>query len=159
MDPTGNLTATASGDYPCRLWDAVTGTCLLDLPHNRVMKTVAFAPSSTKLATGGIGKAPSIRIYDLEQLLLQPKNGNKTPLVEIPQAAPISKVLWLDETSVVCGCYNGQMYVWNTVTQTLMQTFETKGADEIRDMELTHLTLTGKAILSVAAGQIRLDWI
>ena len=134
MDPTGNLTATASGDYSCRLWDAVTGTCLLDLPHN---------------ATGGIGKAPSIRIYDLEQLLLQPKNGNKTPLVEIPQAAPISKVLWLDETSVVCGCYNGQMYVWNTVTQTLMQTFETKGADEIRNMELTHLTLTGKAILSI----------
>ena len=153
MDPTGNLTATASGDYSCRLWDAVTGTCLLDLPHKGVMKTVAFAPSSTKLATGGIGKAPSIRIYDLEQLLLEPKNGNKTPIVEIPQVAPISKVVWLDETSVVCGCYNGKIYIWNTDTSTLMQTFATTGADEIRDMELTRLTLTGKIILSVAAGQ------
>ena len=157
MDPTGNLTATASGDYSCRLWDAVTGTCLLDLPHKGVMKTVAFAPSSTKLATGGIGKAPSIRIYDLEQLLLEPKNGTKAPFVEIPQTAPISKVVWLDETIVVCGCYNGKVYVWNTVTSTLVQTFATQEGAEIRDMELTRIvgggSQAGTTILSVAAGQ------
>jgi len=156
MDLTGNLTATASGDYSCRLWDAITGTCLLDLPHTGVMKTVAFAPSSTKLATGGIGKAPSIRIYDLEALLVTPKNGNKTPLVEIPQAAPISKVVWLDETSVVCGCYNGKVYIWNTVTSTLVHTFATQEGAEVRDMELTKIvdgSQAGTTILSVAAGQ------
>jgi serine-threonine kinase receptor-associated protein len=46
MDSTGNLAATASGDYSARVWDAITGQSLMELPHQHIVKTCVFSPNS-----------------------------------------------------------------------------------------------------------------
>jgi serine-threonine kinase receptor-associated protein len=46
MDDSGNLAATASGDYSARVWDAITGHSLLELPHKHIVKTCVFSPDS-----------------------------------------------------------------------------------------------------------------
>ena len=46
MDKSGNLAATASGDYSARVWDAITGQSLVELPHKHIVKTCVFSPDS-----------------------------------------------------------------------------------------------------------------
>mmetsp|Transcript_645 Transcript_645/g.1551 ORF Transcript_645/g.1551 Transcript_645/m.1551 type:complete len:349 (+) Transcript_645:158-1204(+) len=166
MDPTGNLAATASGDYSARVWDAITGQSLIELPHNHIVKTCVFSPNSRRLATGG--KEASLRIYELPELLKQNKspkkssppdnNNNKAPSVppsvEIPQESPITKLAWMDDELLLCACMNGKIYVWNTTDKTLLRTLDTREGAEIRDMEVRVTTTSSseRTILSVAAG-------
>lgn len=158
MDPTGNLAATASGDYSARVWDAITGQSLIELPHKHIVKTCVFSPNSQRLATGG--KEASLRIFDLSQILVKQNNKKSdttaaaaaTPSVEIPQASPITKLAWVSDDLLLCSCVNGKIYLWNTVDQTLVRNFDTKEGAEIRDIEVCSITGSQKLILSVAAG-------
>jgi serine-threonine kinase receptor-associated protein len=169
MDGTGNLAATASGDYSARVWDAVTGQCLVELPHGHIVKTCTFSPDSTKLVTGG--KEAILRVYDLPPLLFSSsssssKKGNSTtappppaggqhgptivttspppPILQIPQEAAITKCVWLSNTLLLCACMNGKIYLWDTTTATGPQqqpihTFDTKTNAECRDVEVRTL--------------------
>lgn len=166
MDPTGSLAATASGDFSARLWDAVTGNSLLELPHSHIVKTCAFSANSEKLATGG--KEALLRVYDLPTLLLSKKKGGKdnsgnnkqkvTASIEIKQDAPITKVAWLTDRLLVSACSNGKMYLWDVSSASgkssasPLNVFDTKSAAEIRDMEIRTI-MSGQTILTAAAGQ------
>lgn len=154
MDPTGNLAATASGDYSARVWDAITGQILIELPHKHIVKTCVFSPNSQQLATGG--KEASLRIYELPQILVKPNTTKKAdaaiPSLEIPQESPITKLAWVTDDLLLCSCMNGKIYLWNTANQSLVHTFDTKEGAEIRDIEVCSITGTQKLILSVAAG-------
>lgn len=156
MDPTGNLAATASGDYSARVWDAITGQSLVELPHKHIVKTCVFSPNSQRLATGG--KEPSLRIYDLPQILVKPNHGKKSssaaakPALEIPQESPITKLAWVSDELLLCSCMNGKIYLWNTIDQSLVRTFDTNEKAEIRDIEVRSIAGSNKTILSVAAG-------
>ena len=158
MDPTGNLAATASGDYSARVWDAITGQSLIELPHKHIVKTCVFSPNSQRLATGG--KEASLRIYELPQLLKQNSNNKKsdapttaTPALEITQESPITKLTWMTDELLLCSCMNGKIYLWNTTNKTLVHTFDTKEGAEIRDMEVRAITGSqDQVILTVAAG-------
>ena len=151
MDPTGSLAATASGDFSARLWDAITGQSLLELPHSHIVKTCVFSPNSKRLATGG--KEALLRVYDLTQTLLQSKGDVKaTPAVEIKQESPITKLVWLSDTLLLSACMNGKIYLWNTEEPAApVHTFDTQDTAEIRDMEV-RTTTSGASILTVAAG-------
>lgn len=154
MDPTGNLAATASGDYSARVWDAITGQSLIELPHKHIVKTCGFSPNSQRLATGG--KEASLRIYELTQLLKQNKKTDTTianPSIEIPQESPITKLIWMTDELLLCSCMNGKIYLWNTNNETLVRTLDTKEGAEIRDMEVCSIAGSQKTILSVAAGK------
>ncbi len=151
MDPTGNLAATASGDYSARVWDAITGQSLVELPHNHIVKTCVFSPNSQLLATGG--KEATLRIYNLQKLLGGKKaSTDVTPSLELKQESPITKLSWMTDDLLLCACANGKIYLWKTSTKELVKTLEasSEGA-EIRDMEVRAIT-GGKLILSVAAG-------
>eukprot|EP00536_Pseudo-nitzschia_multiseries_P001823 jgi/Psemu1/251040/estExt_Genewise1Plus.C_230165 len=158
MDPTGNLAATASGDYSARVWDAITGQSLVELPHKHIVKTCVFSPNSQRLATGG--KEASLRIYELPQILVKKKKSDAAvsagPSLELPQESPITKLAWVTDELLLCSCMNGKIYLWNTSNQTLVRTFNTKEGAEIRDMEVRSLEDEGsqKVILSVAAGSM-----
>ena len=171
MDDSGSLAATASGDFSCKIWDAITGQSLLDLPHKHIVKTCVFSPNSTRLATGG--KEAVLRIFNLKDTLLS-SNGKSSmkgapPAMEIKQASPITKLLWMSDTVVFCACADGNIYVWDipepipsedgsgTTTNPApptqpTHTLSTKDGDEIRDMELCSITGSSKQILTVAAG-------
>eukprot|EP00537_Pseudo-nitzschia_pungens_P011357 CAMPEP_0172386542 /NCGR_PEP_ID=MMETSP1061-20121228/4048_1 /TAXON_ID=37318 /ORGANISM="Pseudo-nitzschia pungens, Strain cf. pungens" /LENGTH=353 /DNA_ID=CAMNT_0013115931 /DNA_START=162 /DNA_END=1223 /DNA_ORIENTATION=+ len=156
MDPTGNLAATASGDYSARVWDAITGQSLIELPHKHIVKTCVFSPNSQRLATGG--KEASLRIYELPQILVKKKKSDPaasaSPSLELPQESPITKLAWVTDDLLLCSCMNGKIYLWNTTKQTLVTTFNTKEGAEIRDMEVRSLSGSQKLILSVAAGSM-----
>jgi serine-threonine kinase receptor-associated protein len=151
MDPTGSLAATASGDFSARLWDAVTGSSLLELPHSHIVKTCVFSPNSKRLATGG--KESVLRVYDLPKILITNKgNGRAIASLEIKQESPITKLVWLSDTVLLSACQNGKIYSWDTEsTSSPVHTFDTKEGAEIRDMEVRR-TDGGKQILTVAAG-------
>jgi len=151
MDPTGNLAATASGDYSARVWDAITGQSLIELPHKHIVKTCVFSPNSQRLATGG--KEASLRIYELPQLLKQNnKKADAKPSLEIQQESPITKLSWMTNELLLCSCMNGKIYLWDTTSNTLVRTLDTKEGAEIRDMEVRAIAGSQKMILSVAAG-------
>lgn len=149
MDPTGNLAATASGDYSARVWDAITGQSLCELPHKHIVKTCVFSPNSEQLATGG--KEASLRIYDLSKLLLK-KDAPKDPSFELKQESPITKLAWMTNELLLCACMNGKIYLWNTTSKTIVKTLETSEGAEIRDMEVQTLNTSQKKVLSVASG-------
>jgi len=149
LDPSGNLAATASGDFSVQVWDAITGQALWQFPHNHIVKTCHFSPDSKRLATGG--HEGVLRVFDLT---LSPKtNVGK----EIPQSTTdkivISKCLWWTDGIVLTGSSDGKVRFWQVsgddVPPEPMHTLETEGA-EVRDMELTHLP--SGDILTVAAG-------
>jgi serine-threonine kinase receptor-associated protein len=153
MDPSGNLAATASGDYSARVWDAVTGQSLMELPHQHIVKTVVFSPNSKLLATGG--KEAVLRIFQLVESLRDKKT---TASIQVPQEAAITKAVWTSDTTILCACANGKIYLWDVSTDTanLMHTFDTKQSDEIRDLEVITTTATananGQRIMTAAAG-------
>jgi serine-threonine kinase receptor-associated protein len=158
MDPTGSLAATASGDFSARIWDAVTGSSLLELPHSHIVKTCTFSPNSKRLATGG--KEALLRVYDLPKILIHNSNNNNkeavgraVPSLEMKQESPITKLVWLSDTLLVCACMNGKIYLWDTEDSSKpVHTFDTNETAEIRDMEVRVTTPSNQQILTVAAG-------
>lgn len=65
LDSTACLAATASGDFSCKVWDAITGAALFNFPHKHIVKSVDFSHDSRYLATGG--HEGILRIFDLEK--------------------------------------------------------------------------------------------
>mmetsp|Transcript_2148 Transcript_2148/g.4508 ORF Transcript_2148/g.4508 Transcript_2148/m.4508 type:complete len:281 (-) Transcript_2148:104-946(-) len=158
MDPTGNLAATASGDFSVQVWDAITGKSWRSFPHKHICKTVDFSPNSQYLVTGG--HEGLVRVYDLTtdvskqdpmlEFPCQGENGNDKKVI-------ITKANWLSDSILLVGGYDGKVRCFdisqgeNNVGQPLY-VFETEEA-EVRDMEIRQVTSSGATILTVAAGE------
>lgn len=173
LDPTGNLAATASGDFSVSVWDAITGQALFTnnnaksksskgsvFQHDHIVKTCDFSPDSQLLATGG--HEGILRIYDLT------KAPNIKAPIKIPQPTTdtdskkkvyINKCCWVSNTTILTGCTDGKIRIWEIqrsssgpqVPSAPSHTLETDGA-EIRDLEVKRID-SGAIILTVAAGQ------
>ena len=76
LNSNATLAATASADFTAKVWDAITGACLHTLEHGHIVKTLAFSPDDTRLATGCNDKL--LRVYtltDMENPLVIPHDG------------------------------------------------------------------------------------
>lgn len=151
LDPSGNLAATASGDFSVHVWDAVTGKNLYQFPHKHIVKSCDFTPNSKWLASGG--HEGIIRVYDL----LQHKKAPLEIVQDSSQKIGITKCSWLSNHLLLAGCTDGSIRFWQidslTVPGKLIHTLDTEKGVEIRDMEITTTTASPKRqILSVAAG-------
>ena len=150
LDPTGCLAATASGDFSAKVWDAITGKPLWDLPHKHIVKCCSFSPNSLELATGG--HEGKLRIYTIptETTLAM------TPRLEIdlPQKAVITKCIWLeDNKTVLAASSDGAIRCYDTSASGSAALKEQLKVDaQVRDMEMTALP-DGRTILTVAAGK------
>jgi len=153
LDPSGCLAATASGDFSCQVWDAITGQSLYQLPHKHIVKTCDFSPDSKVLATGG--HEGVLRLYDLtapkkdptEIRVVDEKEGKKIV---------ICKICWRSDSMVLTGCQDGVIRCWDVNASNAAPTkpshvLKTDDGAEIRDMEIKR-TDDGKEILTVAAG-------
>ena len=146
LDQTGCLCATASGDFSVRIWDGITGKSIWEFPHQHIVKSCDFSDNSKYLATGG--HEGKLRIFDLERV---ESGGSKEPTATIPMTNDpkppvITKICWFNNTTVICGCSDGDIRIIDTETSKLIHTIDT-GKDEIRDLELC------QTILTVAAGK------
>lgn len=157
MDPSGNLAATASGDFSAQVWDAITGQSLVEMPHQHIVKSCVFSPDSKRLATGG--KEGLLRVFDLTKLLLEKSTSEaKSSSVQLTQEAPITKVVWMGLTQILVACANGKIYLWDITSSggSLAHTFDTKQTSEIRDLDVT--SVAGQLVVTVAAGNKVYFW-
>lgn len=141
LDPTGNLCATASGDFSVKVWDGVNGQCIWTFPHKHIVKTVDFSPDSKFLATGG--HEGIVRVYDLTQPDQEPTKIDNSKVT-------ITKLNWLDNGTIVGGCADGMLRVWSIKDGAVLKTLQVEA--EVRDMQVSSLK-SGQRILTVAAGE------
>uniref|UniRef100_A0A7S3LCH1 Serine-threonine kinase receptor-associated protein n=1 Tax=Amphora coffeiformis TaxID=265554 RepID=A0A7S3LCH1_9STRA len=171
VDPTGNLAATAGGDFSVKLWDAITGATLRTWQHAHIVKAVAFPPAARWLATGG--HEGLVRLYDLTAMGADGTSiGGDEPVCQIPQlpqqedegsnskspSVVITKLIWHSDSRLWVGCSDGTLRLWNVPNDTtanpptLVQTLTTAAGQEIRDMEVRENLPDGSTRLTVAAG-------
>jgi serine-threonine kinase receptor-associated protein len=155
VDATGNLAATASGDFSVQVWDAITGKSLYQFPHKHIVKSCDFSPNSKWLATAG--HEGILRIFNL----LTPK-AEPLQLVQDPsQKISMNKICWLTNEILCVGCGDGAIRFWQIPQDVALWTtnppttpihiVRTDDGVEIRDMEITDTTSSLK-ILTVASG-------
>jgi WD40 repeat protein len=60
FSPDGHLLATAGDDNIARIWDASTGTQLLQITHTSSVEGVAFSPDGRLLATASGDKTSQV---------------------------------------------------------------------------------------------------
>lgn len=173
LDRSGYLAATAGGDFSVKVWDAVTGKELRDLPHGHIVKTVAFSPDSKRLATGG--HEGLLRVYDLLDVMVESAGGGggETKTDDGPATVSmdavggggeggdkkkatthVTKVAWIDDAYVLTSCSDGTVRLWNVPLSggaPRATRVYSVGDDEVRDMELKTLN-DGRSVLTVAAG-------
>lgn len=170
VDGTGNLAATAGGDFSVRLWDAITGQVLRTWQHGHIVKAVAFHPQyNSYLATGG--HEGLVRLYDLTKMGADGKSiGSDDPILQITQdpvgestaKVVITKLQWQNDKRLLVGCSDGTIRVWEISTTdgsasppppVLVQTLTVQAGVEIRDLELRRLAGGQAPRLTVAAGK------
>jgi len=149
FDPSGNLAATASGDFSVQVWDAITGASLYSFAHKHVVKTCDWSCDSKRLATGG--HEGVLRVFDIGRVKEDPLEFVQSTKEKVS----ISKCNWLNNSTVLAAGEDGTVRFWNVdetdPTKQLTRTLSVEGGG-IRDMELVTLPC-GKQILTVAAGQ------
>ena len=159
MDASGNLAATASGDFSARVWDAITGQSLVEMPHQHIVKSCVFSPDSKRLATGG--KEGLVRVYDLQKLLIQKDEGEaKSPTTQLKQEdGAITKLAWMGNDHLLVASAKGKVHLWKVTAEasSLEHTFDTKQTSEIRDLDITSTT-SQQLVMTVAAGNKVYFW-
>lgn len=161
VDPSGSLAATASGDFSVRVWDAITGASLWEFKHSHIVKAVDFSPKSQYLATGG--HEGLLRLFDLTQFVTTAKEKSEMPMeasITIPlsekEKIVITKVAWLNDTTLLVGAADGKVRIYQPFTKELVNTLNAKA--EVRDLEISTTALENKTILTVAAGKTVYFW-
>ena len=164
LDPSGNIAATASGDFSVMVWDGITGQMLATLGHGHIVKTVDFSPDSKRLCSGG--HEGLLRVYDLMTILKDNKKRGGTDgkaalsmkqMQDDGKKVVITKSLWMNDNVILAAASDGKIRCWNAdsaddVENRLLHTLSVE--TEVRDMELICIANGSerRQILTVAAG-------
>jgi WD40 repeat protein len=125
FSPDGTRVATGSHDHMAKMWDARTGTPLLDLKGHTLPSIVAFSPDGTRIVTVSrsiAGGWAYLRGYEKrpgELKVWDARTG--TPLLELKGlTGPVSSVAFSpDGTRIVAGSvYQQTVQVWDAQTGT-----------------------------------------
>eukprot|EP00808_Paulinella_micropora_P000949 g62781.t1 len=139
LNSSAELALTGSGDFSACLWDAVDGEVKSMLPHNHIVKAVAFSKDSERFMTGGMEK--KVRIFDTQ-------NPTKDPTVWQAE----QKIEYLETTAehnLVFSCSSAEAFisVWDQRTGKVAQRLKT--ANKITSMQVS---MEG-GFLSVSSGK------
>jgi WD40 repeat protein len=110
FSPDGTRIVTGSHDKTAKVWDARTGTSLLELKgHTGAVWTVAFSPDGTRIVTGSWDR--TAKVWD---------GRTGTPQLELKgHTGPVTSVAFsLDGTRIVTGSWDQAAKVWNARTGT-----------------------------------------
>lgn len=141
LDREAMLAATGAADFSAKIWDAITGQELQSFTHRHIVKSVEFAPDSSRLATAGVeGK---LRVFDLESGALASEVDCAAEKVSL------NKTVWGSDPNVVLtGSARGEVKVWDLRTAAAAVELSVDGL--VMDMELKEVA--GSPLLSVASG-------
>lgn len=160
LSSDASLAATGSADFSARVWDTLTGELLFDLPHNHIVRAVAFPPQEKPqiLATGGMEK--KLRIFDLSRAsngVNGDANGAETtPSYEVgpgEHQGTIKSIIWsLDPNIITTACDDKQIRWWDLRTRACIASYTVDGL--IGSCELNFgLSGAPEGVLTVAAGK------
>ena len=111
FSPDGTRIVTGSYDKTAKVWDAQTGTPLLELKgHTGGCTSVAFSPDGTRIVTGSEDK--TAKVWDA---------GTGTPLLELKGHTELGAGAWRfspDGTRIVTGSRDRTAKVWDAQTGT-----------------------------------------
>ncbi len=110
FSPDGTRFGTGSSDGIAKVWDARTGTPLLDFKgHTQNVKCLAFSPDGSQLVTGGADK--TAKVWDA-------RTGR--PLLELKglTASVFTVAYSPDGSRLVTGCLDKTAKVWDVRTGT-----------------------------------------
>jgi serine-threonine kinase receptor-associated protein len=176
LSSDATLAATGSADFSANVWDTNTGEILHSLPHNHIVRAIAFPPQPHPqiLATGGAEK--KLRIFDLSRGGTSSNgegaNGSASPdgaLTNGPTPSPppsyeigagvhqgtIKSIIWSPDSHVlVTAADDKKLRWWDLRAQSPIGEYMLDGL--VGSCELDPIALSnssGHGTLSVAAGK------
>ncbi|KAI0262903.1 WD40 repeat-like protein [Gloeopeniophorella convolvens] len=109
LSPDAARAASGSADFTAKIWDTYSGDPLHSFPHNHIVRSVAIAPSSSHLLTGGQEK--KVRIFDLGRPDAEPdvlsEGGG------LSHDGTVKSVVWSGEHTGVSAGEDGQIKWWD----------------------------------------------
>jgi len=145
LDSEALLAATGAADFSAKVWDAITGQELQELPHKHIVKCVEFSSDRNSLVTAGLEGI--LRVFDLS-------TGVATTELHHSSEAKvtINKAVWgVDDAHniILSGGNDGVVNVWDVRTGAAAAKLTVEGL--VMDMELSSPKGLG-SVLTVAAG-------
>lgn len=131
LSSDASLAITGSADFTARVWDTFTGECRAILPHNHIVRAVAFAPPPPtepgqptqrpqRAATGGSEKR--LRVWDISQVSTAPSQqpptsetaGETTPAGDAPKPLELDASTYA--TEIAPGAHTGTIksVIWTS---------------------------------------------
>jgi len=143
------LTATASADFTCRIWNAISGDELHQFQHKHIVRTVNFAhgPDATQFVTGGPEKI--LRIFDLQRPEAPPTNFTSGVQDSIRCAT------WSDSTNntlLISYLSKKSMDVWDVRSGTIVKNIETSGPVSSIEINPANNSCSASGMLVIADG-------
>jgi serine-threonine kinase receptor-associated protein len=142
LDSTARQAVTASADFSCKVWSALTGEELSHHPHPHIVKAVAWAPDDARFVSGGQDKI--VRVFDLGSA------GKDAVSTLSGHAGPVKTIKWLrDGNTLLSGGADKVVKVWDARTGACSRTLDGEAAlaGPITSMEVSRdgasLVVTG----------------
>lgn len=129
LDRAALLAATGSADYTAKLWDAVTGDELYSWEHPHLVRSVHFAESRSRLATGCRDRV--VRVLDV--------NAPYAELMKIDNLKDsIRSVKWLNNDSnlIVSFLNKPGLTLYDVRTCSAVRQLDTK--DAVTSIDISH---------------------
>lgn len=165
LSPDASYAATASADFTARVWNTHTGESLLTIKHDHVLRAVAFSPSGTLLATGGMEK--KLRIFELERLINTEVSPGSDNVIDANSGreigagvhqGSIKSIIWTRDPNVLVTAADDKMIRWWDIKSGKVIQQQPYSGD-FGTCELTTLTGgphdvgAGYPVLTIAAGK------
>jgi len=161
LSSDASLAATASADFSANVWDTATGEILHNLPHNHIVRAVAFPPQPRPqiLATGGAEK--KLRIYDLSRAGASSnseKNGTSENVSSETKFTDLSAPASATSYEIGPGVHEGTIksIVWTPNSHVLITAADDK---KLRWWDLRMRSSIGEYALDGLVGSCELDSI
>lgn len=157
LSSDATIAATGSADFSANVWDTHTGEVLHNLPHNHIVRAIAFPPQPRPqiLATGGHEK--KLRIFDLSSIGNiangEGTNENASPTNATADATPTAPV---PSYEIGAGVHQGTIksIIWSPDSHVIITAADDK---KLRWWDLRSQTLVGEYALDGLIGSCELD--
>lgn len=134
---TAEYLATASDDKTLRVWDAATGSGLVEFKgHTNFVFSCAFSPQSNLLASGSFDE--TVKLWDV-------RSGDCVSTLPA-HSDPVTGVDFnRDGTCIVSGSHDGLIRIWDTMTGECLKTIYAGGNPPV---SFVRFSRNGKFVLS-----------